>query len=81
MKYKAFFKAKAEQDRNFDIKYCVCEENGSYYIESFVEGGSFSEKVFIGKCKEKAAEEIAVFFAKKGVHPVHTEDIITDMRL
>ncbi len=81
MKYKAFFVAKSEPDRKFDIKYCVCEKDGSFYIESFVEGGIFSEKVLIGNSEEEKALKIAKLFAEKGVHPVHTEDIITDMRL
>lgn len=81
MRYIAFYWAKTEADRNFDIKYCVYEENDSFCIESFIEGGYFSEKVSLGKCGEKTAFKIAEFFAENAVHPLHIEDIITDMRL
>ena len=80
MKYVAFYKAKADSDRNFDINYTVFKEESSYGIESFVCGGRFHGKVCIGNCKENEAKQLALFFAKKGVHPLHIEDIISDIR-
>ncbi len=80
MNYKSFFNAKDGPNRNFDIKYVICEENDSYHIEAFVEGGRFFEKAFIGNCGEEKATELVKLFAKKDVHPVHIEDIISDMR-
>lgn len=80
MEYIAYYNAKSETDRNFDISYCVFKDGNSYGIESFVCGGSFSEKILLGNCKEKKALELAEIFAKKAVHPLHTEDIISDMR-
>ncbi len=80
MEYKAFFKSGQNLFRSFDVKYDVFEDCGSYYIESFVPGGNFSEIVFLGNCGEEKATETAKLFAEKGVHPLHIEDIISDMR-
>ena len=79
MKYIAFYRTKYEPERHFYISYCITEYNGSFCLESFINGGIFFEKAFIGNCGEEKAEEIAKLFAKKGVHPVHIEDIISDM--
>lgn len=81
MKYIAFFKAKTEFGRNIDISYCIVEKENSFFIESFIEGGSFFEKACIGNCSEEKAEEIVKLFAEKGAHPVHIEDLISDMML
>ncbi|MBQ3236593.1 MAG: hypothetical protein IJA92_03605 [Oscillospiraceae bacterium] len=78
MIYKAFYTAKRTAERDFDIMYRICEEKGDYYIESFICGGSFCEKAFLGRCGETKAEEFAKLLAKKAVHPVHIEDIISD---
>lgn len=80
MEYIAFYTSKPETDRKFDIKYCVFKDGNSYGIESFVCGGSFSEKILFGNCGEKRAKNLAEIFAKKTVHPLHIEDIISDMR-
>lgn len=80
MKYIAFYKAKDDPKRNFCISYAVCEDNNSFIIKSFVEDGSFSEKAFIGNCGKEKAKEIAKLFAEKGVHPIHIENIISDMK-
>ena len=80
MEYIAFYKAKTDPCRDFDIIYSVFKEGSSYGIESFVCGGRFHEKVCIGNCKENKVKQLALFFAEKGVHPLHIEDIISDMR-
>ena len=77
---KVFFKAKEEPERHFDITYCVCEEKGCYYIESFINGKSGIEKAFLGNCGEEKAVSVARLLAEKSVRPLHIEDIITDMR-
>ena len=79
MKYKTFYKSKAEPERNFEIVYCVCEDEDSFYIESYIEGGAFFQKIYIGTCCEKTAEDFARFLAEKSVHPLHIEDIISDL--
>ena len=58
----------------------VCEEKGCYYIESFINGKSGTEKAFLGNCGEEKAVSVARLLAKKSVRPLHIEDIITDMR-
>ena len=80
MEYVAVYKAKADSNRNFDISYSIFKEGNSYGIESFVCGGRFHEKVCIGNFKENKVKQLALFFAEKGVHPLHIEDIISDMR-
>ena len=80
MEYLAFYKAKTDPDRNFDICYCVFKDENSYGIESFICGGNFNEKASVGICGEKEALKIAEFFAENSVHPLHIEDIISDMR-
>ena len=80
MEYLAFYKTKTDPDRNFDICYCVFKDGNSYGIESFVCGGNFSEKVLLGNCGENRAKNLAGLFAEKAVHPIHIEDIISDMR-
>ena len=80
MEYIAFYSSKAETDRNFNIKYCVFKDGNSYGIESFICGGNFYEKASVGICGEKEALKIAEFFAENSVHPLHIEDIISDMR-
>ncbi len=77
---KAVYKSTKELDRNFSIAYTVIEENGDYYLEAETEGGSFSEKACIGSCGDEKAERLAMLFAKEGVHPLHIEEIISDMR-
>ncbi len=79
MEYTAFYKAKSNPERNFEISYCVMKIDNSFCIESSVDGGTFSEISYIGNCKEEYAEKLAELFAEKGVHPVHIEDIISDM--
>ena len=79
MEYTVFYEAKATKRRNFDIIYGVFKNEDSFGIESFIGGGDFYEKASFGFCGEKEAEKIAKIFAKKGVHPVHIEDIISDM--
>ena len=64
MIYKAFYTAKRTVERDFDIMYRICEEKGDYYIESFICGGSFCEKAFLGRCGETKAEE----FVKLGLY-------------
>ena len=80
MKYVAFYSSKAETDRNFDISYCVFKDEISYGIESSVCGGNFSKKAYLGICGETEALKIAEIFAKNSVHPLHIENIISDMR-
>jgi hypothetical protein len=80
MEYLAVFKVKADPDRNFDISYFVFKDENSFGIESFAEGKNFSEKVIIGNCGEEKAKSVAKFLAENGVHPLHIEDIISDMR-
>lgn len=79
MEYKNFYRSAAENNR-FSIIYSVCEDNNGFFIESSIEGGHFCEKVFIESHNEARAEKIARLFAEKGVHPVHIEEIISDMR-
>ena len=79
MKYIEFYRAKAAPNRKFEIVYAVIEEKNSFCIEAFIEGGFFSEKAFIGNCGEEKAKNIAGLLAEKGVHPVHIENIISDM--
>ncbi len=80
MEYIAVYKTKADRKRNFEIGYRVFKEENSYGIESFICGGSFYEKAVIGNCGKEKAKKLAAFFAKKGVHPIHIEDIISDLR-
>ena len=80
MEYVAVYKAKADSNRNFDISYSIFKEGNYYGIESFVCGGRFCEKTFIGNSYEEKVKQLAAFFAEKGVHPVHIEDIISDIR-
>ncbi len=80
MEYLAVYRTKADRKRNFEIGYRVFKEENSYGIESFICGGSFYEKAVIGNCCEEKAEKIVMFFAEKGVHPLHIENIILDMR-
>ena len=80
MEYIAFYKDKTDPCRDFDIIYSVFKEENSYGIESFVCGGRFYEKTFIGNRYEEKVKQLAAFFAEKGVHPVHIEDIISDIR-
>lgn len=77
---KAVFKSANELDRKCSISYTVEENNGDYYITAAVEGGNSSEKAFLGRCNQEKAEELALLFASKGVHPLHIEDIISDLR-
>lgn len=81
MKYRCFFTSKADENRNFDIKYAVCEDNGCFFIESFIEGGTFSERAVIENQKESGAESVAKLLAQKAVHPLHIEEVISDMRI
>lgn len=81
MNYKAVFSAAKELNRKIDIKYYVCEDKNCFYIESFVQGGDFFEKVLAWNKNEEETTELAKLFAEKGVHPVHTADIINDMIL
>ena len=81
MKYTGSYRSKADTDRNFKIFYGIIQEGNSYCIEAFVEGGLFYEKTFIGNCGIEKAKSIAKLLAKNGVHPVHIEDIISDMLL
>lgn len=78
--YKAVFKSASGIDRNISISYTIEEIEGDYYIESLLEGGVFHEKAFLGNCGFEKAEELALLLAKNGVHPVHIEDIISDLR-
>ena len=80
MEYIEFFKAKTDFDRSFDVCYSVFKEDNSYGIESFVCGGRFYEKVCVGNHEENEVKNLALLFAEKGVHPLHIEDIISDMR-
>ena len=81
MKYTVFYEAKANQSRNFDIIYGVFKNEDSFGIESFIGGGDFYEKASLGNCGENEAIKIAKLFAEKTVHPVHIEDIISDMMI
>ena len=81
MKYLNVFEAKEEPGRNFDIIYCLCKEENSFCIESYIPGGSSFEKAFLGNCGEEKAEQITLFLAKNAVRPIHIENIISDMRL
>ena len=80
MEYIASYITKADPDRNFDISYSIFKEENSYGIESFICGGRFHEKVYVGNCNENEIKQLALFFAEKGVHPLHIENIISDMR-
>ena len=80
MEYVAVYKTKADYNRIFDISYSIFKEGSSYGIESFVCGGRFHEKVCVGNCNENEVKQLAMFFAEKGVHPLHIENIISDMR-
>lgn len=80
MEYKAFFKSGQNLFKNFDVKYAVFEDKGSFFIESEICGGFFREISFLGNCSEEKATETVKLFAEKGVHPLHIEDIISDMR-
>lgn len=80
MNYKLIFKSGPHLCRNIGISYSVCEDKGCYFIESFIEGGAFYEKVCLGNCKKEKAVFLAKLFAEKGVHPLHIDDIISDMR-
>ena len=79
MEYLAFYETKAKPGRNFDIIYEVFKTEDSFVIESYIGGGVFREKASVGTCGEKEAEKIAKLLAENGVHPVHIEDIISDM--
>ena len=79
MEYIDFYRSKTYSDKNFDIIYGVFKIEDSFGIESYICGGNFYEKAVIGNCREEKAKELAMLFAKKGVHPVHIEDIISDM--
>ncbi len=81
MKYRSVFTSKADKNRNFDIKYVLCEDNGCFFIESFIEGGTFFEKAVIENQSEDKAENIARLLAQKAVHPLHIEEVISDMRI
>jgi len=78
--YKAVFKAANELCRNYDITYIVDEDNGTYFIEAFIEGTDIFEKAALGNCGLDKAEETAMIFAEKSVRPIHIEDIISDLR-
>ena len=80
MEYIASYKTKANPKRNFDTIYLVFKDRNCYGIESFVCGGRFHEKAYVGNCKENEVKKLAMFFAEREVHPLHIEDIISDMR-
>lgn len=79
MIYEAVFKAKEENDRNFDIIYYLGKEENDYYIESRIEGKTDFETFFLGNCKTERAEKAIKTLAEKSVRPLHIEDIISDM--
>lgn len=80
MEYRSFFKTEIEPDLSKGVFYAVFEDSGSYYIECRISGGKYNEKIFLGSCGEEKAENIAHLLAVKKVHPLHIEDIISDMR-
>ena len=78
--YIACFKAKEENDREFDISYWVTEENKDYCIECSVDGGNRKRVAFLGSCGPDAAERLAHFFAANALRPAHLEEVVSDMR-
>ncbi len=78
--YTACFKAKEEDDRDFDISYRIIEENKSYYIECSIDGSNTSIVSSIGNCGNDTAEKLAALLAERALRPLHLEDIISDMR-
>ena len=80
MIYEGFYTAKHEPKRNYEITYCIEKDKGSYFIESYINGGKIYSPVFIGSCGYATAKRLAQFLAKNSVHPLHIEDIISDMR-
>ena len=79
MIYKAFFHAPCEYDRNYDIIYRLGIKEKCFFIESAIEGGCYENSVCLGSCSEKKAEEICILLSKNSVHPMHIEDIISDI--
>lgn len=80
MKYLSVYKSKKEPDRDFDITYTVAEKAGTFYIESEICGSFICETAVLGNCGEQKADELAHFLSEKAVHPLHIDDIISDMR-
>ncbi len=66
------------ESKKRDICYYVMKAEDFYYIEANVAGGFFSERAAAGNSEEKSLET-ARLFAEKSVHPVHIEDILSDL--
>ena len=79
--YIACYKAKNEDNRDYDISYNVIKEENCFMIECYVDGSNKYSISSIGKCTVSSAENIAKCLAAESVRPVHLEDIISDMRL
>ncbi len=62
------------------ISYSVIEDENCFVIETEVLGGSKKEKTLLSCCTEEKAIKTAKLFAKSEVHPLHIEDIISDLR-
>ena len=79
MIYEGFYKAKPEPKRKYEITYCIEKDDGSYFIEAYINGGKSYSPVFIGSCDYSKAKKLVQYLAKKSVHPLHIEDIISDL--
>ena len=77
--YTDVFKSANSIIGNRVAEYRLDKTEEGFFIESEICGSSFSEKIFLGNCGEKKAEEIAVLLAEKTVHPLHIEDILSDL--
>lgn len=80
MVYRAIYSAKEENDRNYEITYCIINDTDSYYIESYINGKGKVELSFLGSCSEEKAESLVHLLAENSVRPVHIDDIISDLR-
>ena len=81
MKFISGFRAKKEEEREYDIHYWVMREGTDLFIQASAEGALISDTVLLRTKDIRDAEKTAVFLSENAVHPWHLKDILSDLNL